>query len=408
MVLLCLSGSFIFWLPYFSDLFYVPLQRAFGFSNTQIGVLISVFGFASLVSYAPGGWLADRFPARQLMSTALLISGMGGFVFARVPPFEVCLVLYGMWGVSASLIFWSALIKAVRNWGGRDEQGRAYGFLEGGRSVSDATSSIVFLAIFAWQGADPAALANNITLTSSCLVFMAVLVWVVMKDAADYRPDAETAISAFSWAKVGAVLRMPILWLLSGVILAANWGMWGTIYITPYATDVLELGDVWGGVVGGGKYWLAAVAAVCAGFVADRVGTARAVVGLFVLLSASFLLFAVVPGAPGLVPMLLINAALAALAVYALRGIYYALLEQGNVPLGLTGTAVGMVSVVGYTPDTLAPLVAGLVLDAWPGAAGFQVLFGLISALCLAGLAAAVLIYRKVQSGAREYQLDTP
>jgi MFS family permease len=78
MVLLCLSGSFIFWLPFFLDVYYVPMQRAFEFSNTQLGMLASTFGLVSLLSYAPGGWLADRYPARLLMSTALAISGMGG------------------------------------------------------------------------------------------------------------------------------------------------------------------------------------------------------------------------------------------------------------------------------------------------------------------------------------------
>jgi len=402
-VLLCLSGSFIFWLPYFSDGYYVPMQRAFGFSNTQIGMLSSTFGFASLLSYAPGGWLADRYPARQLMSTALVISGMGGFVFARLPPFEVCLVLYGLWGVSASLIFWSAMIKATRDWGGHDEQGRAFGFLEGGRSLSDASFGAVLLAIFAWQGADPAALSSNIRLQSACLVFLAVLVWVVMKDAPDSRPEARTAGSEFSWAKLRLVLRMPVLWLLTLIILATNWGMWGTIYFTPYATKVYELGDVWGGAVGGGKYWLAAITAITAGFVADRIGTAKTVVALFILMTSSFLLFAVVPGAPGLLPMMLVNSALLATAVYALRGIYYALLEQGNVPLTLTGTAVGLVSVIAYTPDTFAPTVAGLVLDAWPGAEGFQVLFLLIGTICFVGLFAALLFYRRVQAGKAEY-----
>jgi nitrate/nitrite transporter NarK len=399
MVLLCLSGSFIFWLPYFSDIYYVPVQRTFGFSNTQMGMLPSIFGFASLVSYAPGGWLADRYPARQLMSTALVVSGMGGFVFASIPTFEVCLVLYGLWGVSASLIFWSALIKAARSWGGQDEQGKAFGFLEGGRSLSDAAFGAIFLAIFAWYGADPAALSGNIQLTSSCLIFVAALVWVTMKDASVSRPDSRMAKSKFSWAKVQIVLRMPILWLLSLVILATNWGMWGTIYFTPYATEVYELGDVWGGAVGSGKYWLAAITAISAGFVADRIGTAKTVVVLFVLMISGFLLFAVAPGAPRLIPLLLINSVLIVTAVYALRGIYYALLEQGNIPLALTGTAVGMVSVIGYTPDVLAPIVSGLVLDAWPGSKGFQVLFLLIGTICIMGLCAAVLIYRKVQAG---------
>jgi nitrate/nitrite transporter NarK len=399
MVLLCLSGSFIFWLPYFSEIFYIPMQHAFGFSNTQIGMLSGTFGFVSLLSYAPGGWLADHYPPRLLMSTSLAISGMGGFIFAQFPSFEVCLVLYGLWGASASLIFWSAMIKATRNWGGQDEQGRAFGFLEGGRGLSDAAAGASWVIIFAWQGADSAALSHQINLISFCLVVLAAVVSVVMRDSSAARPDTRITSSEFSWARVQMVLRMPLLWLLSLVILATNWGMWGTIYFTPYATTVYELGDVWGGAVGSGKYWLVAIAAVSAGFVADRIGTARAVVGLFILMAASFLLFAAVPGARSLVPMLLINSMLAVTVVLALRGIYFALMEQGNVPLALTGTAVGMVSVIGFTPDVLAPLVAGLVLDAWPGAAGFQILFLLIGIICILGLHASVAIYRKLQAG---------
>jgi len=355
-----------------------------------------------MVTYVPGGWLADRFSARHLMSIALAISGMGGLVFARIPPFEVCIALYGLWGVSASLIFWSALVKATRKWGGEDGQGRAYGFLEGGRSLSDAGFGLLFLAIFAWQGADSAALSTNINLMSFSLIVMALMVWFVMKNAPASQPDMQLPSSAFSWSKLRIVLRMPILWLLSLVILATNWGMWGTIYFTPYATDILGLGEVWGGAVGGGKYWLAAIVAIFAGFIADRIGPAKTVVGLFFLLTAGFLLFASVPGAPGLLPILLLNAVVVATAVYALRGIYYALLEQGNVPLALTGTAVGMVSVLGYTPDTLAPLVSGLILDAWPGAKGFQVLFGLICGICMLGLIGSVYIYRKLQADNRQ------
>jgi sugar phosphate permease len=398
MVLLCLGGSFMWWLPWYSEIFYEPMQTAFGFSNTQIGLLTGTAGFASLLTYLPGGWLADRFSPRHLMSTALLVSSLGGFVFARIPPFEVCLVLYGLWGVSAALIFWSALIKAIRNWGGQDEQGRAFGFLEGGRSITDLTATSILVAIFAYHGADPAALSTNILILSASMLVMAVLVWVVMKDGPGSGHEAQKSGSGFSWGTVLFVLRMPIIWLMSIVILAANFGLWGTAYFTPYASNIYELGDIGGGMVGSGKYALAAVAAITAGVVADRIGTARAVVVLFLALTLGFVLFAIVPGGPGLVPMLLINAAIVATAVFALRGIYYALLEQGGVPLAATGTAVGLVSVIGYTPDAIAPVISGLILDAYPGAAGFQVLFSMIGGLCFLGLVAAILIYRKVQA----------
>ena len=85
-----------------------------------------------------------------------------------------------------------------------------------------------------------------------------------------------------------------------------------------------------------------------------------------------------------LIPML-INAAVVSLAVFALRGIYFALLEDGGVPTAVTGTAAGVVSAIGFTPDVFMPLIGGVLLDAYPGVAGYQILYGFIAVLCAAG-----------------------
>ena len=77
-------------------------------------------------------------------------------------------------------------------------------------------------------------------------------------------------------------------------------------------------------------------------------------------------------------------------------------LEQGGVPVAVTGTAVGLVSVIGYTPDAFAPVLSGLVLDAYPGARGYQILFLLMGGLSFLGLVAATLIYRRIQAGNSE------
>ncbi len=66
--------------------------------------------------------------------------------------------------------------------------------------------------------------------------------------------------------------------------------------------------------------------------------------------------------------------------------------------MAITGTATGVVSVIGYTPDVFVPPMAGMVLDAYPGADGFQVLFLIIGSLNFIGLMAALSFYRKVQS----------
>ena len=399
MVLLCLSGSIIFWLPFLSEIYYVPMQDAFGFSKTQIGILSATFGFTSLVGYIPGGWLADRKSSRKLMSVALLLTSAGGFVFSTLPSFEICVFLYGFWGLATACVFWSALIKATRDWGSKNEQGRAFGFLEGGRNFVDMVSATIVLVIFAWRGAGDTALSEVILLLALSTLVLAVLVWTTMKDDVEQGENVQEYRLTLNVAGIIEVLKLPMVWLIAIIIMTAYTGLWGAIFFTPYATEVYELGDVLGGAIGTGKLWVAFFAAIAAGYLADKIGCAKAVLGFFVLMTSGFLVFALVPGSPTLVPFLLINVTLIAVAVYALRGIYFSLLEQGGIPMAVTGTAIGVVSVIGYSPDIFMPIIGGMILDANPGVGGYQTLFLVVTAFCFLGLVAAYVVYRKIQVG---------
>ncbi len=398
MALLCLSGGLIYWLPFLSEIYYVPMQDAFGFSKTQIGILSGTFGFTSIIGYFPGGWLADRFSSRKLISVALVITSAGGFVFSTLPSFEVSVLLYGVWGLATACVFWSALIKATRNWGSKKEQGRAFGILEGGRNFVDMTSATILVFIFAWRGGGDAALSEIILLLALLPLFLSILVWTRMKDDIAQGEDVRERRSRPNAAEIIKVLKLPIVWLIAIIIMTAYTGLWGAIFFTPYATEVFDLGSVLGGAVGTGKLWIAFFAAIAAGFIADKIGCAKAVFGSFILMTSGFLVFGLVQGAPNLVPFLLINGALIAIAVYALRGIYFSLLEQGGVPLAVTGIATGIVSVIGYTPDIFMPVLGGIILDASPGADGYQNLFLVTAAFSFVGLVAAYIVYRKIQA----------
>jgi len=397
MALLCLSGSIIYFLPFFSETYYVPMKDAFGFSNTQMGILLSTFGTVSLLAYIPGGWLADRFPPSKLISIALVISALAGFVFSTMPSFEICVMLYSIWGITTACIFWSAMIKATRNWGSKEEQGRAFGLLEGGRGLTDMVGTTTVLMIFAFSGSDDAALSENIMIISLATLVFALLVWLIMKDDLSHRENTQEQSPKVTTKDIIETLKLPAVWLITFIIMAAYSGYWGTVFFTPYATEVYELGDVGGGAVSAGKYWIAPFAAIAAGFFADKIGPAKAVLAFFVVMTSSFLVFGLIPGGPNLVSLLIINGALLAGVVFALRGVYFSLLEQGGIPVAVTGTATGIVSVIGYTPDIFMPTLGGMILDAYPGAVGYQYLFLFVSTLCFLGLIAAYLIYRKIQ-----------
>ena len=394
MGLLCLSGSVIFWLPLFSDIFYIPMQNAFGFTKTQMGILLSTFGAVSLIAYFPGGWLADRFLPRKLITIALVITALAGFVFSTLPSFETCLILFAIWGLTSAGILWSAMIKAARCWGSKEDQGKTYGILEGGRSISDVISTTILLMIFAYSRGDDRAVPEIIIMISFYILVLALLVWRIMSDdISNNKKQPKVTISEIIY-----ILRLPVIWLIALIIMATNTAMWGTIFFTPYATEVYELGEVGGGAIGAGKYWVTPFAAIAAGFFADKIGPAKAILGFCIIMTAGFLTFTLIPGSPALLPYLIINVAFLTAAVYALRGTYFSLLEQSNVPLAFTGIATGIISVIAYTPDIFMPTLGGIILDAYPGASGYQYLFLIVSFFSLIGLIAAYVIYQKIQT----------
>jgi len=78
MTSLCLSGVIIFFLPFLTEAYYIPLQDALGLTKTQLGSLMSVFGTTSLIFCFPGGWLDDRVSPRKLILFSCLSTNIGG------------------------------------------------------------------------------------------------------------------------------------------------------------------------------------------------------------------------------------------------------------------------------------------------------------------------------------------
>ena len=75
---------------------------------------------------------------------------------------------------------------------------------------------------------------------------------------------------------------------------------------------------------------------------------------------------------PGLFWLFFINIVAISIGIYALRGLYFAIMEEGKVPLIYTGTAVGVISVIGYTPDIFMGPLMGWLIDRSPGPEGHR------------------------------------
>ena len=96
-----------------------------------------------------------------------------------------------------------------------------------------------------------------------------------------------------------------------------------------------------------------------------------------ILISGQFFLFA-------------ISLIILAFGTYAIRALYFAVLKEANIPLALTGTAVGVISLAGYTPDIFGGPLMGFFLDKFAGIKGHQYVFGLLALLSIFGLFASL------------------
>jgi nitrate/nitrite transporter NarK len=395
MTVLSLSGGIIFLLPFLQEVYYKPLAAALSLDNTEVGSLLSIFGVTAMLSYAPGGWLADRISPRKLLTLSLLLTGGLGLYFASFPSYAISLGIHAVWGVTITLLFWGAMIRVTRNWAPPSEQGKAFGILETGRGFGEVLSSMAFLAVFGALGSNAFALSTVITSFSVLILVLGVLAWFSIED------DAGGEIDTAGQSKVGfteilAVLRMPTVWLIAVVILSGYCAYWGTFRFTSYSTDIFAMTVTMAAVISVGKMWTKPIAALVAGYVSDKLGIAKSVAFLFVVLIASFSLFALLPGKPSLLAVMILNVAVASLAVFAMRGIYFALLEEGGIPMAVTGTAAGIISVIGFTPDIFMPLLGGILIDRFPGPEGYRLFFFMVAGICAVGLAATLILHRRV------------
>lgn len=390
LTLLILAGEAVFVLPFvLQRVFRSTVLEVFQISNTELGLCFTYYGLVAMASYLFGGPIADRYEPRKLIAISLWLTALGGLIYASYPTLFIQKLLYGYWGFTTIFLFWSPMIKATRIWGGLQNQGKAFGILDGGRGLVGALFGLVAASLFAASLLDVESVnlderrqAFQGAIYGSCaaITLIGVLVWTLLK------ADSEKVekLDHISINQVSQVLKLPAVWLLMVIILCAYMGYKTTDIVSLYAREVVGYNEIRSAQIGTFLLFMRPVAGVLIGFIADRSKTTRWLMISFAITFVGSLWFAIGTGHDFL-PVFLISILTIAAGVYAARALYFAVMQEGKIPLVLTGTAVGIVSVVGFTPDVFAGVVIGYLLDSNPGIAGHQHVFLLLAAFSVVG-----------------------
>ncbi len=357
---------------------------------------MAVYGIVAMVAYFPGGPLADRFSARKLLAVSLWSTAAGGMYMSTLPDARGSIWLWGYFGVTTILLFWAALIRATRDWGGTAEQGRAFGLLDSGRGVLAAVMASIGTGLFLWSFPDgyeaasfagrKQALVSIIHIYTLTTFGAGVFVWFAIPESPPGRGRRWDPKTESVTRHIGRALRLPAVWLTALIVVCAYVAYKGFDNYGLYAVQGFGMDEVDAARLSTVGAWVRPFAALGIGLLGDRFLVSRMTVVCFLALFLSQLVFAFLTPAPGLGWVLWVNILFGSTAIFGLRALYYAIFEETRIPLSVTGTAVGIVSVIGYTPDIFVNYFGGVILDASPGLAGHQHFFGFLAVFAGLGL----------------------
>lgn len=401
--LLILSGELVFLLPYvLARVFRPTFLEVFDLSNFQLGSLFSVYGIVALLSYVYGGVISDKFQPKILIAASMFFTAFGGLVLISYPSYFILSLLYGYWGFTTVFLFWGAMIKATRVWGGTNNQGLAFAFLDGGRGLvaaSMGTLGVLIFSTFLTNDIESASLMERkeafkyVILFSSFTVFLTgVFVLLLMKTNPQNESKNISTLDSFS--NIKTVLKIESVWLIMIIIISAYIGYKVTDIYSLYASEVMLFNDIEAAKIGSLQLYLRPLVCVIIALIADKTSYINLITIGFITMSIGSGIFASGIVESNMNFVFYLSLIVVATGTYAIRALYFSIMQEGRIPLILTGTAVGLISVVGYTPDIFATPMIGYILDTYPGILGHQYVFGVLVVFSLLGLLASIKFSR--------------
>lgn len=420
---LSFGAASIFTLPYIKYVFYEPLIEALQATNGQLGMLLTLYAAVHLLLYIPGGWLADRFDTKPILVLSFLCTGLLCVWFAVDMSLRSATIIWTLLGITTGFGYWAATIKSVRMIGGKREQGRLYGFYESFQGIVGMGVSFMALALIAQFDTSAAGLKATVLFYAAMNFVSALIIALWYRtsnsdtaeeehqappgmDIAEPLPeqgqtvDSATSPSAPLLTQPSTrsvfmqVLRIPQVWLVS-LIVFAGYGLFaGQTYFTPYMTDIWGMSAAAASIVAILRTSLIRfIISPIGGLIADRIGSVSKVLWICNALAGALLLSLLFTSGYGTSAAAIALVMLSAAVTYISFGIMWAAMEEAGIPRAVAGSAVGIISIIGYMPDMFIHLLFGWFLDRF-GNNGYYGIIGCLALLCALGFASSYMLYR--------------
>lgn len=338
------------------------------------------------------------------MAISLIFTALGGIYMSTYPSLFGLTMLYAYWGFTTIFLFWAAMIKATRVWGGKVQQGIAFGLLDGGRGLVSFAFGWLGILIFSWFLVDEIETATLVDrkqaytyvvlICSGIIAIIGVLLIVLIKNDTSVEKTVEKTTTHQLLKNYLEVIKIPSVWLLMIIILCAYTGYKITDVYSQYANEVMGYNENDAAAIGSNLLGIRVFIGIAIGLLADKTRSSFMMMISFGVSIISALIFVSGVIAPNTLILFWFTIISLATGIYALRTLYFSAIQEGKIPLQVTGTAVGLISLIGFTPDIFMGPAMGVLIDNSPGELGFQQVFLMLAIFALIGLLASIIYNR--------------
>ncbi len=397
-LLVVLAAGSIYPVIYLRGSYQETILEVFNMTLPQLNTIYSILGIVFVLGYFPSGLLSDKFSAKKLLAISLFGTSVGGFWFAQVPSYTSVILIFCIWGAFSVFTFWSAHLKLVKMIAKENEEGRFFGILDGGRGVVEAGLASVALLIFSSILGNSlelldkqAALVAVIYMYSGVLLLTSILIMVFVEDdkkVLDERAEAER--EKFQFSDLSKVFKNKMVYLHGSIVFAGYIVFWTYYYLGGFLQTNIGVDPVSVGTIMVVVLWMRPVGGILAGFLADRFGKTNIIMSALAGASICLVAIALLPVSSG-ISIFYTLIVILAIFLYAIRGTYWSLLGEAKIKASILGTAIGVISFIGYSPDILLPQFNSFLWDTFGDNGGYNAYFISSAVIGVIGLVLAFI-----------------
>lgn len=295
-------------------------------------------------------------------------------------------------------------MKLVKMLAKSNEEGKFFGILDGGRGVVEAVLASVAVLIFSRILGNSLELADKrsaivavIYMYSAVLLAVSILIAIFVEDdkkAASKEVKAEVApVEKFKLSDILKLFKNKYVYLHGGIIFMGYAVFWTVYYLGGFLETNIGVNPVSVSTIMVVVLWMRPVGGIIGGFLADKIGKTTTNGGALLGASICLLATALLPASAGQGVFYAIIVLLG-IFLYAIRGTYWSLLGDAKIDALIMGTAIGVISFIGYLPDIILPQFNSFLFNTFGGNGGYNAYFISSAVIGLVGVALVIVFGR--------------